>query len=188
MQTVHRNGTRVQRTPTQQVLRDRPYLAWRYMPLAAYLCERDYDTPMRDKVIDFIADGGFLESLVVDQTLWPEDLDGARAALESGRAWWARYSGRGVPSSAAIVPTELDPDEAWRDPTADADGDPIDRDDREAPAEPYEPTDADRDEWAAYLHEWDLDFDPNQLEAMREWYRTRPSFEEWLASQGGPRD
>jgi hypothetical protein len=131
------------------------------MPLAVYLIGREYTDAARNRIVDAVGDGAFLESLVVSRDLERDDLAGAVEALEEGRAWHARYSGRAVPKSAAIVPPELEDD----DPTADADGDPVYYD-RGVPAplpehepfhpgpdgDPYEPTEADLDELSQWMH------------------------------------
>jgi hypothetical protein len=203
MQTLSSNGTLVQR-----ILYRRPYHPWRYLPMSVFLSGREYPDRTIDRIVDFLADGGLLDSLIIDHTLDPEDADGAREALDEGRAWWAQYSGRGVPRSAAIVPPELEAgdgteSEPWDDDFDwDAPGEAPDEAITRAPGYredlehdgitlvpddgSSEPTEADRAEWAEHLHESGLSFDPAKVEAMREWYRTRPSFEEWLAADGGP--
>lgn len=77
-------------TPVQRVLRDRPYLAWHLIPLAAYLCVQEYSDPMRNRIIDWVIDGGLLESAVVDGILERGDLAYAQYALDSGRMRRAR--------------------------------------------------------------------------------------------------
>jgi len=188
MTTLLQNGTLV-----QHILRRRPYHPWRHVPLAVFLSKREYPAAACDRIVDAVGDGAFLESMVVDGTLDPEDLAGAVEALDEGRAWWAQYSGRGVPRDAAITPPELD---EHGDPTADSQGDPVYWE-RGEPAPipeqpepdeaPYEPSEDELAEWSKYLHELNRGFDAGQLEAAREWYRTRPSYGDWLESQGGPR-
>jgi hypothetical protein len=201
METVHRNGSAVKR-----ILRDRPYHPWRHLPLAIYLCEREYPDMMRNIIIDRIGDGAFLASLVVSGELDPEDLAGASEALEEGRRWHARHSGRAVPRSAAVVPPELvagdgtEPD--WEvddfdfdapDPTALPSGDPVYWEDGQPapcpvqPWTPYEPTEAD---WEATrtldVEPFHPGFEPGFIARAREWYRTN-NFGEWLTGQGGER-
>jgi hypothetical protein len=174
--------------------------------MSVFLSGREYPDRTIDRIVDFLADGGLLDSLITDRTIDPEDADGARQALDEGRAWWAQYSGRGVPRSAAIVPPELEAGDGTEPDPWEGD---LDWDAPEAPDEAitrapgyredlgrdgitlvpdsgeYEPSEADRAEWAEYLHEPGPDFDPARVEAMREWYRTRPSFAEWADANGG---
>lgn len=179
MATLQQTRVPVQRTARERVLRDRPYHPWRYLPLAAYLCEREYSDGMRNRIVDFIADGGFLESLVVVGALEPEDLDGAKEALAEGRAWHAARAARAAAEHDGAPEPDAPDGAITRAPgyreALERDGVTLTPD-----GEPYEPTEEDREDYRRYLDEQD------RLEAMREWYRTRPPFAEWLESQGGP--
>jgi hypothetical protein len=94
--------------PVQQVLMDRPYCPWRLVPLAACLCVKEYSDAARDRVIDFMHEGGFVEGLRYAGLIDPEDLDDVRAAVEEGRSkWWQRHRRVGtivVPSISGGAP------------------------------------------------------------------------------------
>jgi hypothetical protein len=188
------NTVPLTRTPVQQVLYDRPYMPWRYMPLAAFLCIREYSTQMRDRIIDNLSEGGCPEALALAGILEPEDLDGATAALESGRAWWEEYRSRVRFASDAPVylpPESDDDDEAEIIEEQDEDEDTgvfppveIDPDDLPDPPDPPRRRHLLTTEDVEPFHPG---FDPAEVQKQRDWYASRPGFDAWLASQGGPR-
>jgi hypothetical protein len=139
--------------PVQRALRARPYLHRRYYPLAAILCSREYSDPMRDRILDYLGDGGFLESLAVDGTLDPGDLAPALAALEDGRAWERAYRLRASFGDLAPAP---EADGGWPD---------------EGPAED------DQDDGMAFPRKANQD-DRRAFEAeVIEWFKTHPEKE-----------
>lgn len=91
------------RTPVQEILRQRPYLRWDLVPLAAYLCEEGYSTVCRNIVIDGIAAGRSLQHLVEAGELEPADLPGAEHALRRGRNRTNRRAGRAVRTIADLL-------------------------------------------------------------------------------------
>ena len=99
MSTVSRSDD-----PVQRVLYDRPYLEWRYLPLATFLIEEEYTTPMRDKIIDKVSEGAFLEALVIERLIEPQHLPACRAALSVGRTWWASYKARASFGPGVVAP------------------------------------------------------------------------------------
>jgi hypothetical protein len=199
--------------PVQRALNSRPYLHRRYYPLAAFLIEHRYSDEMRNRIIDWVADGGFLESLEVDGTLEFGHFPEAKLALDAGRAWEQIYRSRakfaalgmdfppirgGSPVAAeapVLSPPEPDPDTdaAWNDPTADENGDPVYWEDGQPAACPVQPEPAPLPEPSA---DWDITtlevepfhpgFDSDPIRKMRQWH-DRNDFRAWLESQGGER-
>jgi hypothetical protein len=127
-------------------------------PMVVYLGSQGY-TWMKEiiaHVLEHGEAGGLAEAGLIDR----EDLEPAELALEAGFGEIDHGQPAPLPEHEPFHPGPED--------------------------EPHEPTGEDLAEWAEYLAELRLDFDPASLEAMREWYATRPTFEEWLAANGGP--
>lgn len=158
--------------------------------MVVYLSTQGY-TWMREIIAHVLTHGevaGLVELGLIDL----QDLEPAELALEAGFGSIpyrdARWFGSGIPW-ACVVPTELEPD-----PTADENGDPVYYDhgvpaplpeyEPFHPGPEYEPTPEDLEELSHWLHALD---EHDQVEAMRRWYATRPSFDEWLRAGGGPR-
>jgi hypothetical protein len=118
------------RDPVQVALYDRPFLNRKYYPLASFLIVEEYSTEMRNRIIDWVGDGGLLESLIVDGTLEREHLAPAQLALDDGRAWERQFRllpfGPDRQPYRAEIP-EPDPgsEEEENGPTADPFGDPV---------------------------------------------------------------
>ncbi len=70
-----------------RILHQRPYHPWYLMPLAEHLTQCGYGTSARNRIVDGVDAGMFLESLVVEGSIDQVDLAGAETALEAGRAW-----------------------------------------------------------------------------------------------------
>ncbi len=157
--------------------------------LSAYLCVMGYDSEPRCQILRRVIDDGHLDGAV---PLWLDaaDLADATEVLVSTQlshpqessAWGNRSDepsmfrpaddvwslGPAVPPDAPLVPPELDQDA--EDEDAEGDADRLDRRIREL-VEGWEPQ-PDTDPFAAAA-----------IESMRHWYRTTPSFAEWLDAE-----
>jgi hypothetical protein len=153
------------------------------MPLAAFLCIREYSIQMRDRIIGNLSEGGCLEALALAGILEPEDLDGATAALESGRAWWEEYRSR--VKLANDAPVYLPPESDDDDEADTGEFPPVEIDPADLPDPPDYPS------RGHLLTTEDVEpfhpgFDPAEVQRRREWLG-RNDFHAWLESQGGPR-
>lgn len=123
MATVHQDRRDGQSTLTRtlsrlqpgvdRVLQERPYHPWHLLPLAAYLCESewDYTDSARRVIIDALEQGATLEMLVREGWLEPSDLAEARRLLRSGRRWYRLY----LASRAAAEASERSIEQAERE-------------------------------------------------------------------------
>jgi hypothetical protein len=123
MATVHQDRPDGQSTLTRtlsrlqpgvdRVLQERPYHPWHLLPLAAFLCESEweYTDAARRVIVDALEQGASLDMLVKEGWLEPSDLPEAGRLLRSGRRWYRLY----LASRAAAEESERSIERAERD-------------------------------------------------------------------------